>query len=62
MIRELFGLEGVGGFGLNLGLEVGGFNLKVGLEGVGGFGCNFDRERCGAAVVGESLLPPNWKG
>ena len=59
MIRELFGLKGVCGVGLE---GVGGSGLDLGLEGVGSFGCKFDRDRFGAAVVGESLLPPNWKG
>ena len=53
----------VGGFCGELGLEVvGGFSGELGLEVVGGSGGEFDKERCGAVVVGESLLPPSWKG
>ena len=66
MGREIFGLEAVGGFCGELGLEVvGGFCGELGLGVVGssgGSGGEFDRERCGAVVVGESTLPPNWKG
>ena len=50
----VFGFVVGDGFGRELGLGVVGSS--------GGSGGEFDRERCGAVVVGESTLPPNWKG
>ena len=53
----------VGDFCGELGLEVvGGFCGELGLGVVSGCGGEFNRERCGAVIVGASLPPPNWKG